>query len=379
MNYISLTTTFLLSFSLTRITSFSSFNALLDSDDINTLSELSASTNYDPSNATFYYSTNYLNYYFSNLQGNMGRNVRGTCGLVAIGMLLSYYDSSTNDSIIPDGYDINNVDLANVSFYSRNDSPGTLCETIPQNCNYLIDSQYNNFVYSQRNVSLHCKLITMNNYVYGTNYSSRYNVVNNFLSNVSNISNYSINGINYEGYFYNGSPLNTRQYYSNLVKQYIVQKIQNNIPVLVSATNQDNSSHHAFVIYGYESATDSFISNLGWGYGNSHVLLNSSSTYRFFKTAMTISFVGHSHSDNYVFRCPSNHDEDNYSECPCGYSEHSIHLYTCYYSQLTSVKHRAYCCCGSSKQEVHNLDIEGTCVLCGYHDYGWFNYGDVTL
>lgn len=356
-------------FAFNCINGFRQHQAILDYDDINTQSELSANTNYNPSGAVFYTNSNYLHFYFSNLQGNMGRNLRGSCGIVALGMLLSYYDSFLNDSIIPETYDVNNVEIATIPFNSRSESPGTLCEVISDNFNYMDDTLYNNFVYSQRNISLHCKLLLMNNYVRGTSYSTRFNLLNNFLSNISNLSNYAIDGINKEAYFDGSYPLLIRQYESDSVKQYVLQNVQNNIPVLVSVTNANNTSHHAIIVYGYDSDSSSFIANMGWGYGNSRTYLSSNSFYSLFKTAMVVNFnLNHSHSNNYVFRCPSNNNSDNFYVCHCGYSTHTQHHYTCFYTAVSSVKHRGRCCCGaySSTQELHFFDNDGICIKCGY-------------
>ena len=348
-------------------TTFSSRNHIFleYEDDINSLSELSLNTNYDSSGSTFYSYSSYLDFYFSNLQGNMGRNVRGTCGYVAIAMLLSYYDSLTNDNLIPENYDINNVEIASIPLVNRSESPGVLCEEVPQSCNANNDTEYNNFLYSMRDVSLHAKLIALNNYVYGTSYSSRTYVLNTFLTNISNFSSYTITGINYDYYFLSTTPLSTRQYYSDVVKQYIISSVQNGIPVLASATTTLNNSHHAFIIYGYDSDTDSLIANFGWGYGSSRVFINSSSFYSLLKSAMVLNITSsHQHSNNYIFRSPYS-DVYNYFGCPCGYTNHT-HTYDYYYQSLTAAKHKAFCTCGNYLTEVHTPDVYGQhCIFCG--------------
>ena len=48
---------------------------------------------------------NFATYYFSRLTQNYGNNVKGSCGYVALGMLLSFYDTYWNDNIIPEQYD----------------------------------------------------------------------------------------------------------------------------------------------------------------------------------------------------------------------------------------------------------------------------------
>ena len=48
----------------------------------------------------------YASYYFNNLNTNFGNNTHGSCGFVAMGMLLSYYDTYWDNSIISSNYDV---------------------------------------------------------------------------------------------------------------------------------------------------------------------------------------------------------------------------------------------------------------------------------
>ena len=57
----------------------------------------------DSTTNTPLYLTNYFStYYFDNLEGNYGLNYKGSCGYIAIAMLLSYYDTYWNDYFIDD-------------------------------------------------------------------------------------------------------------------------------------------------------------------------------------------------------------------------------------------------------------------------------------
>lgn len=126
---------------------------------------LATSTVYN-SNITEYHS--YLTAYYDNLTYNLGMNYQGSCGYVAIGMLLSYYDTFLNDDIIPEQYDISsNGNNGNVN--QRHNSPGVQRDIIV-NPNSLTNTSYGasmsandyyNYMSSISNQSLHAKLLTI--------------------------------------------------------------------------------------------------------------------------------------------------------------------------------------------------------------------------
>lgn len=77
----------------------------------------------------------YQGVYFSNLRENIGNNRYGSCSYVAIGMLLSFYDSYWSDLFISETYDIEStstfvtnpsIDFSFPSFYIE--SPGVAFE-----------------------------------------------------------------------------------------------------------------------------------------------------------------------------------------------------------------------------------------------------------
>ncbi len=53
-----------------------------------------------------YQKDNFCSYYFSHLNENIPNNLYGSCGYTSMAMLLSFYDTYSNDSIIPNNYDI---------------------------------------------------------------------------------------------------------------------------------------------------------------------------------------------------------------------------------------------------------------------------------
>ena len=66
----------------------------------------------------------FASYYFSQLYQNYGYNARNSCNYVALGMLLSYYDTFWDDTIIPSPYE--SITMLSSSYFSVEgvNSPG---------------------------------------------------------------------------------------------------------------------------------------------------------------------------------------------------------------------------------------------------------------
>ena len=126
---------------------------------------------------------NVLNYdtfaesYFEHLKENFGINHHGSCGYVALGMLLSYYDTYWNDSIIPEQYDASSIGNE-VDMVLRENSPGIVAdklyapETTNSDANGIYSFNYGESLSSQDYIEkmvlmsdecLHSKLITISN------------------------------------------------------------------------------------------------------------------------------------------------------------------------------------------------------------------------
>lgn len=63
-------------------------------------------TSYYYNDSTLYQDDEYSSYYFKNLTDNFGNNMKGSCTYIAFAMLLSYYDTYWDDTIIPESYDM---------------------------------------------------------------------------------------------------------------------------------------------------------------------------------------------------------------------------------------------------------------------------------
>ena len=78
----------------------------------------------------------FLNYYFTNLIKNFGENPENYCNFVATGMVLSYYDTYWNDTLIPENYEISEQLTQNSLSYldTITQSPG-----VQENYTYILN------------------------------------------------------------------------------------------------------------------------------------------------------------------------------------------------------------------------------------------------
>ena len=98
--------------------------------------------------------------YFSNLHENFGYNTKGTCGVVAMSMLLSFYDTYSGDWFVPDQFEQTTIleEDPNVTYLSRDvESPGVISEPLNQVQN-LSDAAYLNYINQHQNDYFHCYL-----------------------------------------------------------------------------------------------------------------------------------------------------------------------------------------------------------------------------
>lgn len=98
----------------------------------------------------------YREAYFSGLTQNMGVNCKNTCGYVALGMLLSYYDSFLNDDIIPENYDVVSTGKE-TNMVERNNSPGIMRDEVGGNSKSPME--YFRIMESIQEISFHSKLL----------------------------------------------------------------------------------------------------------------------------------------------------------------------------------------------------------------------------
>lgn len=322
--------------------------------------------------------------YYDNLTYNIGMNYKGSCGYVALAMMLSYYDTYLNDNFVPEQYDIESIGEG-TDIIERRNSPGVLRDIVINPSDYndknyginLNASDYYSYVVSLSNVSLHAKLITIgaNRGYYdfsdpktpaSTSFFYRLNVLNDYLSDVVELENddYQITYLNYE----------SDSSKSYLVREFAIAQVQAGKPVLLSIGGLPGG--HVVVAYDYTPTTDALFCHMGWGADKTHVTPESE-LFTTYKTALAIDFnTEHSHSDNYGVTTITNNIPTTEYYCYddyriLTYTPH-VHSYNSHFEPYTNIQHKVYCSCGEYVLNNHSIFM-GSCKFCGEphttHDY----------
>ena len=292
-------------------------------------------------------------YYFDNLRYNIGSNTTtsytGSCSYVALGMILSYYDSILNDNVIPETYDITSTKsfstYNSINLASYNVSPG------------IDDSFHSDLIQLGRDLGL-------------TETDSNSIAV----SDMDEL---------FEEYFNDRGlsiTTHTTGFFTNKIN-FCKTAIDSDNPVYVGIVGIDttispNSLNHGVVGYGYDN-TGIYV-HFGWK-NNYHT--NTNINNYTIDSAFYINLnSNHNHSNNYLW----NYNGCSGTVCSCG--DKTCYHGSYYYSQLTSTKHQKIChACGYYQNENHHFSTingEQVCSDCGYIEqnhqhnyiYSWVNY-----
>lgn len=291
-------------------------------------------------NRSFVSDNSFKHYYFYYLLNNFGNNDVGSCGYVAMAMLLTYFDTYWDDNIVPSSYEVPGY-MSSLDVSTCNSSPGTTrestCPEMYRPITYVVgegENQqtftdyspyktwlYNNYYYS----SLHAKLIV--DYIGTSSPDGPFVGPSTFY----NVFSMYFNSINYSSYAYIRSPVGAT---SAEVKAWVINQIVNyNRPVILG------TSGHVTVAYYYDSDTDTVYVHNGWLSHSCDPFTTS------FDDAHTIRLTGsHNHSNNYVY--------SNSGFCECGLSSHE-HFFN--YISLSSTQHSVNCHCGYYDVEDHSF------------------------
>ena len=254
----------------------------------------------------------YSNLYFNNLRSNFGNNLFGSCTYVSIGMLLSFYDSYWNDSFVPEQYDVK------ASFYTTLqsgadfelppvdvDSPGIAFEPGALFSN-LTEQEYLETIDSYSNTYFHLKLLKMGedlfglshdtlentNYIFGMSYSEMLYFLEYYL-------------YTYRGFSESFVSISSQNGTQAAIKQFIINKINDGIPVIVRAKNNALDVGHSFVAYDYDPYCDEIYVHTGWRdeYSNSsltHISLNALGFTELWDATTILPLTNFSYPMNYI-------------------------------------------------------------------------------
>ncbi len=248
----------------------------------------------------------YETVYFPNLKSNFGLNTHGTCNYVALGMLLSFYDTYWDDSFIPETYDqgetytIGNSesDFALPSYYSE--SPGIKMEPYYEVAN-LNDNEYLNYVNKNKNVYFQSKLIDLSlNYFGDAKFESSTNPFGMTMNELSDFTQYYL--YHYLGFSKQNIEVTVETNKANL-RNFLANNILSGTPVLIRVES-DSIGAHTMIAFDCNNNGSDFRVHTGWINENGQSITNVG--LKLIDTAEIIDAMAitinssHLHSDNYI-------------------------------------------------------------------------------
>lgn len=265
-------------------------------------------------------------WYFQNLVNLYYPNLEGTCGIIALEMVLGYYDSYKNDNVVIESQDYITFDDETDPYYFY-ESPGVNYDFYTTIANINLD------LYGRKAINGFESIQTLE--VYFSEYNP-YNIDFDYVYSASSSS--QANALEVKGCIEEGMPVivNFYGYYTN--GDYI---------------------NHAAVAYMYSNG-DIFV-NMGHSNNMTDVSIADFYIYQI----LGIEILGnHIHSNNYLSRY--NNTNHRYI-CPCGeYYYDEPHTYS-YHVATNKSYHQSRCeVCHSYFPHSHNF-INGVCVDCGLY------------
>lgn len=287
----------------------------------------------------------FLKNYYYNLNKNYGYNIFGSCSQIAIGMLLSYYDSYWNDNIIPYYYDRTGDISSLTTYWIPSSSAGIWSDydlmPFPDNSSELqIDmNQYLDLIKNTTSYyHLHLLKKTMElgffrtgDTNFGLNYYEIYDLIKNCLINIPHSIELCTNPKD--------------------VKNFVINKIKNNTPVLLRIGNSKGLGH-AVIAYEYNENTDEIYFHSGLSDYGTRCTLESIGFCEYWD-AISINI-------NTEHICGENHLYSGKSYCICELDgTHKNHLHNIFidFFPLNYNEHSSKCICNFLKTDIHIIKI----------------------
>ncbi len=317
--------------------------------------------------------------YFDNLTRNFGANYKGSCGYVAIGMLLSYYDTYLDDSIVPEAYDAPSIGYG-TNMVERRNSPGIRKDYIyspdsSRDESYgfsLTAAEYYAAMKSEADSSLHAKLIdigaSLGFYQFdnddspcGLTTRKELNILSYYLNNVICLTE----GVDYE-ILSIGSDKTEKD---SDVKTFAINEIKNGNPVLLGIDSPGGLAH-AVVAYDYDENSENIYCHMGWDASSTHVTPEQNEFTCYF-SACSIHFKKqHSHTANYgVVTVDGGVPETSYhcyDDCAIStYHLSGAHDYGGSFEPHDAGSHKALCKCGAYELRAHGVKASSVRLVRG--------------
>lgn len=306
---------------------------------------------------------NFANQYFRNLT-YYGYNSNGTCAYIALGMVLSYFDTYWNDTIIPERYD-KTASIDGTHSYDL--SPGIDDEK----SSFNNDFKYLNYMLTKTSSNFHAYLLSLGNSLGYTNSGlglylyQLYEIFKKY-GNV----NGAVNNDNFT-YVLDDRAKGSTASQADL-KSSIKTYMKLGIPVIVHIQGYRKGSlfhsgaGHAIVAYDYDEENDTIYGHFGLGGEYMHQNILSEVNGVVFDEIVGYLVINpfrseHYHSNNYVMSA-----YQTLCACQLITHEHKLH-----YKDKLSNSHTEYCYCGYSQVESHTFlpDAIGKfdiCTKCNY-------------
>ena len=371
------------------------------------------------------YNKSYMSQYFYDLENNFPKNVYGTCGYVAISMLLQYYDNYLNADIIPEKYEVVETVCNGNDFVGLHKSPGVSRTTISRED--MLPNEYFSYMISTKNEYIQGELFKIAQqkwYLPESNFTEDsggltrggiLNVLRGYLDSLGYSENSEEEGEDsslevgeyeitqcIEGWLWGNEEED--------LKQFTKQKILQGYPVLLAVSREkteadkvyDGTVGHAIIAYDYDIATDTIYCHSGWeSFQHSTV---EAIGYQYWDFALVLDInLPHACDNNYIVDgvgyCFHNEEVITYNhvhnfaycidyEISGEQVLHTMKCASCFeekegvlghdyeYTSLSKLLHSGVCLCGDTISEPHVIDTSNTisnrfgtwapCLHCGY-------------
>lgn len=220
----------------------------------------------------------------------------GTCGVIAISMLLGFFDTYYNDNFVDSEYIYRDV-----KYFDELSELNEWKPTMVGTKDSFHDLIFNNYMHYN-------KLFAS---MFGGHPMADMELKDTMIDYLNSRGMISKSDIKH----YSGSIVNTHANPASYLK--------NQMPVILVLSEYDHQtdkSWHCVVAYGYDEQNDTFMVNYGWGARYNEVILSKYTCYAYY--AMQYS-GGHVHSKNaygtHGFKLLGSAYIGGYNKCGCGY------------------------------------------------------------